>query len=424
MNRILILLLAVSISTNVKGQVEKSSQGLISKASLFHLQKDYKNAIIYFERAFELQRPDALSAYKAAGAYSLDSNNLKAFDYLNLALSLGWTEADWLSFDPYFDYLRNSRPGKWRRLEKKVFSKERKYVQRLKLPALRKQINLMTINDQKLRYKRIQTRDKNEIGIINKQIGESDLKNLSTAKAIIKQYDWPKISDIGKDGQNNLWLIIQHADHDVLFQQTTLLGMEKLKGTSEINMENYAFLYDRVQCNLNFKQLYGTQVNWTSNGKASGFRPIIRENLVDIRRKEVGLSPLSIYALTYDFQYNNRSALQAKESDSTDIASAKQLINSANYFYEKSEFQKTYDYYNNASTIQGGMTSAENYDAAIVFSKIYSFNNEPKYKDIALDFLTLLYQRQELNKVELEEQPSFNILHREQRWTDFFRPLK
>ena len=109
---------------------------------------------------------------------------------------------------------------------------------------------------------------------------------MNRAKEIIKQYVWLKISQIGKDGQNNLWLIVQHADQDVLFQQTALKAMKKLQGTKEINMEIYAFLYDRVQCNLNYKQLYGTQVEWTDNGKASGFRPIVNEYLTDKLRQK------------------------------------------------------------------------------------------------------------------------------------------
>ncbi|MNY64678.1 hypothetical protein D3C86_2018230 [compost metagenome] len=82
-----------------------------------------------------------------------------------------------------------------------------------------------------------------------------------------------------------------------------LAKMEKLVGTKEIDLENYAFLYDRVQCNLNYKQTYGTQVNWTKNGKASSFRPIIKEDSADKRRADFGLLPLKIYALNYGFQY-------------------------------------------------------------------------------------------------------------------------
>jgi hypothetical protein len=282
----------------------------------------------------------------------------------------------------------------------------------------------MTLNDQKLRYKRIQSNNKSEIQTINRQIEQSDLENLNKAKEILKQYGWPKISEVGKDGQNNFWLIVQHADHDVRSQQAALFAMEQLKNTTEINLDNYAFLYDRVQCNLNYKQLYGTQVTWTNNGEASGFRPIIKENLVDERRSNFGLLPLKIYALTYGFTYNNVTPLQDKQNDSADLAYTQHLIDSAKYFYTVNEFQKVYDYYNKASMVLGGMTNEQNYEAAIIFAKIASVNNKQQYKDIALDFLNLLHLRRDLTMKQLENQPEFKTLHKEQRWTAIYEQLK
>lgn len=79
-----------------KGQNNLSKEVLLAEASLLHLQKDYKNAILKLEKAFSIQKPDALNAYKAAGMYSLDENKTKAFQYLNLSLDKGWTEADQL----------------------------------------------------------------------------------------------------------------------------------------------------------------------------------------------------------------------------------------------------------------------------------------------------------------------------------------
>ena len=151
MKHVLLFLSILSFFINVNGQPDSIYQALTAKAGLFHLQKEYKNAIAYFEKAFELKQPDALNAYKAAGVYSLDSSADKAFFYLSLSLKSGWTEADWLSFDPYFDFLRNSLPGKWKQIEQEAFSKEKQYEQTLKFPLLRKQINLMTLNDQRLK---------------------------------------------------------------------------------------------------------------------------------------------------------------------------------------------------------------------------------------------------------------------------------
>lgn len=281
----------------------------------------------------------------------------------------------------------------------------------------------MTLNDQKLRYKRVQSNNDSLLRIINRQINQSDLNNLNRAKKIIKQHGWLKISEIGKDGQNNLWLIVQHADQDVLFQQTALLAMEKLKGTQEINMENYAFLYDRVQCNLNYKQLFGTQVVWTSKGEASAFRPLIKEYLVDERREKIGLQPLKIYALTYGFAYQEITAKQSEQKDSSYQAHVHLFMDSAKYFFTKNEFQKTYDYYNTASTFLGGMSNADNFEAAIIFSKIAAVDSKQQYKSIALDFLDLLYLRRNLTTAQLLKQPAFRILYKEQRWIDMNKRL-
>jgi hypothetical protein len=237
-------------------------------------KKTAKNPLFFLRGLFKLKRPDALTAYKAAGVYALERNVDKAFFYLETALRSGWTEAGRLSIDPYFDYLRASKPERWRNVETEAFLREAEYEESLQLPALRKRINV-----------------------------------------------------------------------------------------------------------------YGTQVNWTNNGK-------------QLRYKRV----------------------QAR--DSTDLAYTKQLIDSASNCFTNGEFEKTYDYYNRASTISGGMSNMDMYNAAIVFAMISSKVGEQRYKDIALDFLNLLYLRQELTKNRLEAQYEFAILSKEQRSATIYQALK
>ncbi|MDW8850831.1 DUF6624 domain-containing protein [Flavobacterium sp. MMLR14_040] len=409
---------------NFNSQAQTNNyEELIAEASLFHLQKEYKNAILTFEKAFLIQQPDALNAYKMAGVYALNQNKTEAFQYLNLALDKGWTETEALVIDPYFDFLRNNYDAEWQIIIQKAKLKEQQYEKTLKLPDLRKRINLMTIQDQKLRFAKSQTNDPREIEVLNQQINDSDFKNLNEAKEIIEKYGWPKITEIGKDGQNNFWLIVQHADQDILFQKLTLSKMEKLMETKEIDLENYAFLYDRVQCNLNYKQLYGTQVNWTQNGNASGFRPIIKEDLADKRRADFKLLPLKIYALNYGFEYKNISFEEARKNDQKDLNDALQLINEAKKAYQTKEFQKTYDHYNNASMILGGMSDFQNYEAAVLFAKIYNQNGEEKYRSISLDFLTLLFFRGNLNKKKVLNQTEFKSFSAEKRWLDIISQI-
>lgn len=422
MRSVLIFVFSFYCVLTVHGQTD-NYEVLTAKAGLLHLQKNYKAAIPLYEQAFKQQQPDALTAYKAAGMYALDSSADKAFHYLDVALQKGWTEADWLSSDPYFDYLKNAYPNKWTSLKEEAFVREQEYEKTLSLPLLRKVITLMTVIDQKLRYKRAQTASDSTAKIIEDQIRESDAQNLKSAKEFIQKYGWPKMSQIGKDGQNNLWLIVQHADQDVLFQQTALAAMKKLIGTKEINMENYAFLYDRIKVNLNYKQLYGTQVAWSGNGEASEFRPILQEHLVDDRRKKIGLPPLQVYALTYGFVYNKVPAATSIESERMYKKHVQTLMDSARYFFTKKEFQKTYDYYNEASTFAGGMNNNDNFDAAIIFAKIAAKSNDGQYKSISLDFLYLLFLRQQLTRIKMMREPAFKVLYPEQRWRDMLSQL-
>jgi hypothetical protein len=408
---------------NAHAQSDSTYQMLVAKANLFHLQKDYKSAISIYERAFQRQKPDALTAYKAAGMYSLSNNSPKAFQYLQLAISSGWTEAEWLISDPYFDHLKKTNQKEWKKIKERAYNKEQLLEKSIVFPALRKEINLITLNDQRLRYTRVQSTNDSIIQIIDQQINQSDLKNLNRANDIIRQYGWLKKSEIGKDGQNNLWLIVQHADQDVLFQQKALFAMEKLLGTKEINMENYAFLYDRVQCNLNYKQLYGTQVVWKQNGEASGFRPIIEEHKVNKRREKLGLQSLQVYAQSYGFNYQEFSLKQSSYRDSVYRTHVQLLLDSARECYENKAFQKTYNYYNNASTFLGGMNDMDNFKAAVVLSKIASEDKDDRYKNIALDFLDLLSLRKSLTKIQLLQETSFKILYNEQRWIDLNKAL-
>ena len=397
-------------------QMNYAYDSLTAKAGLFHLQHQPKKAIPFYEAAFTLRQPDALTAYKAAGVYALDSNAGKAFQYLSAAIDSGWTEAGWLLHDDYFDWLKQAQKNTWEAITQKAIDNEKKYESSLRLPTLRQRINAMTLMDQQLRYKRVQATDKEERKILHAAIAKADADNLVAAKAIIAQYGWPTIAQIGKDGQHNLWLVVQHADMDVAFQRRALQAMKKLLGTKQLNSENYAFLYDRVQCNLNYKQLYGTQVNWTTNGEASGFRSILDEDKANTRRKKLGLLPLHIYALTYGFVYSLPEKEYVINRERLEQAWLQTGRDSAAYYYRQQNFDKVYDIYNDASAVQGGMSSEDNYKAAVLFATIAAINKQEKFSSIALDFLYLLFQRGELHHQRWLKEQSFFILHTEERW--------
>jgi hypothetical protein len=174
---------------------------------------------------------------------------------------------------------------------------------------------------------------------------------------------------------------------------------------------------------LNYRQWYGTQVDWTAHGKATGFRSIAEEDNVDKRRDSMGMLPLRLYALTYGFDYTNRTFAESKKSDSVLRKITCNLIDSAAYFYRRKDFEKMYDYYDKASMIPGGMTNSENFQAAVLFSRVAVQNTDARFKSIALDFLNLLYLRHALSKNKLKVQPAFSVLYKEPRWESIYSRL-
>ena len=54
-----------------------------------------------------------------------------------------------------------------------------------------------------------------------------DRRHTSRLKAIIAQYGWPTYSMVGREGAVAAWLMAQHADHDVAFQQQCQLLLKE-----------------------------------------------------------------------------------------------------------------------------------------------------------------------------------------------------
>lgn len=149
-------------------------------------------------------------------------------------------------------------------------------------------------------------KDKNKsdsLNLLKKQIFES---NYLKIKSIYEDIGYPSISKYGKENSYNYWLLVQHCDNDVLFQENILKKMKKLVNKNDVNKKNYAYLYDRVMKNKGAKQLYGTQFSYLPPNYEPQILNIEDSINVDVRRKEVGLEPLSEYIKQMKDILNNR----------------------------------------------------------------------------------------------------------------------
>jgi hypothetical protein len=116
-----------------------------------------------------------------------------------------------------------------------------------------------------------------------------DSGNTSRMKEIVGQIGWPTVSKVGSEASHVAWLLVQHADHDVDFQELCLDLMKDSK-EPEVSYRDIAYLEDRVRINRKLPQIFGTQ--FTEIDGQFVPKEIENPEQVDERRKLMGLGSL------------------------------------------------------------------------------------------------------------------------------------
>ncbi len=122
---------------------------------------------------------------------------------------------------------------------------------------------------------------------------EIDRRNTVRMKEIVNEMGVLTVSKVGQKGSFQAWILVQHADHDIDFQEQYLGLMEK-ESEAEIDRRNIAYLQDRVAVNRNQPQLFGTQFFRDTDGNMKP-RPIADPENLEKRRKEMGLEPFEAW---------------------------------------------------------------------------------------------------------------------------------
>jgi hypothetical protein len=117
-----------------------------------------------------------------------------------------------------------------------------------------------------------------------------DQKTAQRLREIVAAYGWPTITLVGHDGAAAAWLIVQHATHDSAFQRQCLAMLREAVGRGEAEARYVAYLEDRLAVMANQRQRYGTQFDGQLRPQ-----PIADEELVDERRRSVGLCSMASY---------------------------------------------------------------------------------------------------------------------------------
>ena len=119
------------------------------------------------------------------------------------------------------------------------------------------------------------------------------LKHTEKIKEILADQGWLKLSEYGEGTLENLWMLVQHSDHDIPFQEQCLQMMKSLP-EEEVIKRHIAMLTDRILVNTGQPQIYGSQIMRMEKGKRIPW-PIENEAGVEERRAAMGMRPLSEY---------------------------------------------------------------------------------------------------------------------------------
>lgn len=158
-----------------------------------------------------------------------------------------------------------------------------------KIAEITQRVNEMYEADQAMRERA----HKNNGVIETEEDDTLDARNTEQMKLIIQEIGWPKKSVFGgREIPQKVWLLVQHADHDVTFQEHCLELMKALP-KEEINEIDMAYLEDRILVNQGKPQIWGTQ--FFGEGASYGPRPIENPETVDERRLALGLDTLAEY---------------------------------------------------------------------------------------------------------------------------------
>ncbi|RZM05326.1 MAG: hypothetical protein EOO88_55030 [Pedobacter sp.] len=114
---------------------------------------------------------------------------------------------------------------------------------------------------------------------------------------LFTKYGFLGYKQVGKEGSQNFWLMVQHSDADPSFQKKILAAMDRAVKKKDANPAQFAYLTDRVAVNAGEQQVFGTQVTYEVNttGRAIPKIGLIDSVNVDVRRKEYELGPLKDY---------------------------------------------------------------------------------------------------------------------------------
>jgi hypothetical protein len=110
----------------------------------------------------------------------------------------------------------------------------------------------------------------------------------------VAENGYPTIKMVGKESSNHFFYLVQHADADLEFQAQMLGFLKKEVKKGNVKGSDFAYLTDRVLLGQGKPQLFGSQLEYNSQGNALS-RNLTKPQKVNQRRHKYGMETLEAY---------------------------------------------------------------------------------------------------------------------------------
>jgi len=139
---------------------------------------------------------------------------------------------------------------------------------------------------------------KKQLDSLRKIVSAKDSTNLILVRQLIDKHGWLGAQDIGFQGTQALFLVIQHADLKTQKKYYPLIRKAEKEGN--ILSSNVAILEDRIAVREGKNQPYGSQGIYDSVNKKNLVYPVKDLKNLDSLRKSRGLPPMKEYEKNWD----------------------------------------------------------------------------------------------------------------------------
>ena len=292
-----------SIAPAAFAQDTEKYNKLTGEARQFYETGDYEKAGQKFADAFVALGNKGViqDRYMAASAWAMAGQPDSAFVNLFKIVDSGYyTDKAEVVSDSTFTPLHTDR--RWTALMDKFAEVEAKLDK--PLIAL---LDTIFHDDQQHRLQLDSIGKKHGVGseewkAIGKVIIKKDSLNLIKVKQILDERGWLGRDIIGPQGNQTLFLVIQHADLET--QQQYLPMMQEAVKNGDANGAELALLEDRIAFRTGKRQTYGSQLWQDPETGTYHVLPLEDPDNVDQRRASVGLGKLADYIAYWGLEWD------------------------------------------------------------------------------------------------------------------------